>query len=210
MDLSDITKMLDNTPMDKVGDVVEFFMAHRDELDKLMTLVQGAPALIGKVGEALGDAGDNAKQAAVSLVGTVAKGAPASTIGKGGAAATLISGAGTLGNVGGQLAEAAEFLDDMATFMAKIEIPNIETKYTKIAGVNIVSGLDIGKDKPLEDPAKRLASTAVTLGKAKGDLAGLAENLEVLAHILASVGNALDRMGDGLKSTGAQTAKLFD
>lgn len=210
MDLGDITKMLDNTPMDKVGDVVEFFMDHRDELDKLIKIVQSAPALIGKVGDALGEAGDNAKEAAVSLAGTVAKGAPASAIGKGGAAATLISGAGNLGNVGGQLGEAADFLEDMAAFMAKIEIPNIETKYTKIAGVNIVSGIDIGKDKPLEDPAKRLASTAVTLGKAKGDLAGLAENLESLAHILAAVGGALDRMGDGLKSTGAQTARLFD
>ena len=210
MDLGEITKLFDNTPMDKVGDVVEFFMDHRDELDRLIAIVQAAPALIGKVGDALGDAGDHAKHAAVSLVGTVSPSAAAGTVGKGGAAATLIAGAGTLGNVGRQLAEAAEFLEDMAGFMAKIEIPNIEPKYTKVAGVNIVSGIDIGKDKLLEDPAKRLASTAVTLGKAKGDLAGLAENLESLAHILAAVGSALDRMGDGLKNTGSQTAKLFD
>lgn len=217
MDLGDIGKMLDNTPMDKVGDVVDFFLDHRDELDKVIAFVRQAPALIGKVGDALGEAGDHAKDAAVSLVGTPAKasaasikGGPGGTPGKGGAAATLISGAGTLGNVGDQLAEAADFLGDMATFLAKVEIPNIETKFTKVAGVNIVSGIDIGKDHPLEDPAKRLASTAVTLGKAKGDLAGLADNLESLAHILTAVGGALDRLGDGLKDTGSQAAKLFD
>ncbi len=215
MDLGDIGKMLDNTPMDKVGDVVDFFLEHRDELDKVIAFVRQAPELIGKVGDALGEAGDHAKDAAVSLVGTPTKGGPAGlkgagAPGKGGAAATLISGAGTLGNVGDQLAEAADFLGDMATFLAKVEIPNIEAKFTKVAGVNIVSGIDIGKDNPLEDPAKRLASTAVTLGKAKGDLAGLAHNLESLAHILTAVGGALDRLGDGLKDTGSQAAKLFD
>jgi len=98
----------------------------------------------------------------------------------------------------------------MADFMSKIEIPNVEPTYTKVAGVNIVSGLDIGKDKVLADPAARLASTAATLGKAKGDLAGLAENLESLADILASVGGALDKLGDGLKNSGVQATKLFD
>jgi|GEM_PF-6245655 len=210
MDLGDITKMLDNTPMDKVGDVVEFFMEHRDELDQLIAMVQVAPALIGKVGDALGEAGDHAKDAAVSLVGTVPKSAPAGTVGTGGAAATLISGAGTLGNVGGQLADAANLLDDMANFMAKIEIPNVEPRFTSIAGVSIVSGIDIGKETLLADPAMRLASTAATLGKAKGDLADLAKNLDSLAVILASVGGALDKLGDGLKNSGLQASKLFD
>ena len=210
MDLGDIGKMLDNTPMDKVGDVVDFFLEHRDELDKVIAFVRQAPELIGKVGDALGEAGDHAKDAAVSLVGTTTKGGAAGAQGKGGAAATLISGASALGNAGDQLAEAADFLGDMASFLAKVEIPSIEAKFTKVAGVSIVSGIDIGKDNPLEDPAKRLASTAVTLGKAKGDLAGLADNLESLAHILTAVGGALDRLGDGLKDTGSQAATLFD
>lgn len=201
MDLGDISKMLDNTPMDKVGEVVEFFMDHRDELDKLIGLAQAAPALIAKVGDALDDAGDHAKDAALAIAGTA---------GKGGAAATLAAGSGTLGNVGGQLAEAAHLLDDMASFMAKIEVPNVEPTYTTVAGVNIVSGLDIGKDHVLADPAMRLASTADTLGKAKGDLADLAKNLDSLAVILASVGGALDKLGDGLKNSGLQASKLFD
>lgn len=201
MDLGDISKMLDNTPMDKVGEVVEFFMDHRDELEKLIDLVQAAPALIAKVGDALDDAGEHAKDAALAIAGTA---------GKGGAAATLAAGSGTLGNVGGQLAEAAHLLDDMASFMAKIEVPNVEPTYATVAGVNIVSGLDIGKDHVLADPAMRLASTADTLGKAKGDLADLAKNLDSLAVILASVGGALDKLGDGLKNSGLQASKLFD
>jgi len=201
MDLGDISKMLDNTPMDKVGEVVEFFMDHRDELDKLIGLAQAAPALIAKVGDALDDAGEHAKDAALAIAGTA---------GKGGAAATLAASSGTLGNVGGQLAEAAHLLDDMASFMAKIEVPNVEPIYTTVAGVNVVSGLDIGKDHVLADPAMRLASTADTLGKAKGDLADLAKNLDSLAVILASVGGALDKLGDGLKNSGLQASKLFD
>ncbi len=201
MDLGDISKMLDDTPMDKVGEVVEFFMDHRDELEKLIGLAQAAPALIAKVGDALDDAGEHAKDAALAIAGTK---------GKGGAAATLAAGSGTLGGVGGQLAEAAHSLDDMASFMAKIEVPNVEPTYTTVAGINIVSGLDIGKEHVLADPAMRLASTADTLGKAKGDLADLAKNLDSLAVILASVGGALDKLGDGLKNSGLQASKLFD
>jgi len=201
MDLGDISKMLDNTPMDKVGEVVEFFMDHRDELEKLIGLAQAAPALIAKVGDALDDAGEHAKDAALAIAGAK---------GEGGAAATLAAGSGTLGHVGGQLAEAAHLLDDMASFMAKIEVPNVEPTYTTVAGVNIVSGLDIGKEHVLADPAMRLASTADTLGKAKGDLADLAKNLDSLAVVLASVGGALDKLGDGLKNSGLQASKLFD
>ncbi len=201
MDLGDISKILDNTPMDKVGEVVEFFMDHRDELEKLIGLAQAAPALIAKVGDALDDAGEHAKDAALAIAGNA---------GKGGAAATLAAGSGTLGNVGGQLAEAANLLDDMASFMAKIEVPNVEPTYSTVAGVDVVSSLDIGKDHVLADPAMRLASTADTLGKAKGDLADLAKNLDSLAVILASVGGALDKLGDGLKNSGLQASKLFD
>jgi ABC-type transporter Mla subunit MlaD len=201
MDLGDISKMLDNTPMDKVSEVVEFFMDHRDELDKLIGLVQAAPALIAKVGDALDDAGEHAKDAALAIAGKTRKG---------GAAATLAAGSGTLANVGSQLAEAASLLDDMASFMAKVEIPHVEPTFTKVAGVDIVSGLDIGKDMMLADPAMRLASAADTLGKAKGDLDNLAKNLESLADTLASVGGALDKLGDGLKNSGLQASKLFD
>ena len=60
MDLGDIGKMLDNTPMDKVGDVVEFVLEHRDELDKIIGVVKAAPAMITKIADSLGDsrAGD--------------------------------------------------------------------------------------------------------------------------------------------------------
>lgn len=201
MDLNDIGKIFDNTPMDKVGDVVEFFLDHRDELDRLIALVQSAPAMLTKVADGLGNAGDEAKKAAVSLTGTR---------GKGGAAGTLTSGSATLTNVGGQLGEAADFLGDVASFMAKVEIPMVEPSYSKVAGVKIVSGIDVGKDKVLADPAKRLTDTASTLTKAKGDLGGLADNLAELAGILTMVGDAIDKLGDGLKDSSAQAAKLFD
>ena len=201
MDLGDIGKVFDNTPMDKVGDVVEFVLEHRDELDKIIGVVKAAPAMIAKIDDSLGDAGEHAKDAAVSLVGQA---------GKGGAAGALTSGAGTLTSVGGQLAEAADFIGDVAGFLAKVDIPNLDIQYTKVAGVNIVSGIDIGKDRLLEEPAERLASTAKTLSNAKGDLDGLADNLEDLARILTAVGAAIDKLGDGLKSSGAQAAKLFD
>ncbi len=200
MDLGDLSKMFDKAGMDKVGDVVEFVVDHRDELDKLIAIVKEAPALLGAFADALGDAGDHAKDAAVSLAGKA---------GKGGAAGTLVNGAGALVKVGDQLAEAAEFIDDVAGFMATIDIPNVDVHYAKVAGVNIVSGVDIGKDKLLEDPSQRLASTATTLTKAKGDLAGLAENLEQLAAILTAVGGAIDKLGDGLKTSGTQASKMF-
>ncbi len=200
MDLGDIGKIFDSTPAEGIKDVVEFFMDHRDELEKLLRIVQAAPAMLGKIADGLGDAGDNAKNAAVSLAGTA---------GKGGAASTLTNGSATLTNVSGQLGEAAEFIGDVAEFLSKVEIPNVAPKFTKVAGVNIVSGIDIGKDKLLSDPAQRLADTSKTLANAKGDLAGLADNLEDLARILTSVGGALDKLGDGLKNSGAQAAKLF-
>jgi ABC-type transporter Mla subunit MlaD len=201
MDIGDIGKIFDNTPAEGLKDVVAFFMDHRDELDKIIGIVQSAPAMLTKMADGLGDAGDNAKTAAVSLAGNA---------GKGGAAGNLTTGAGTLNRVGGQLGEAAEFLGDVAQFMAGVDIPNVTPKFANVAGVKIVSGIDIGKDKLLADPAKRLADTSKTLTNAKGDLAGLADNLEDLARILTMVGGALDKLGDGLKASGAQAAKLFD
>lgn len=200
MDLGDIGKIFDSTPAQGIKDVVEFFMDHRDELEKLLKIVQAAPAMLGKIADGLGEAGDNAKTAAVSLAGTA---------GKGGAANTLTNGSSTLTNVSGQLGEASEFLGDVAAFLSKVEIPNVAPKFTKVAGVNIVSGIDIGKDKVLADPAQRLADTSKTLANAKSDLAGLADNLGDLARILTSVGGALDKLGDGLKNSGSQAAKLF-
>jgi len=201
MDIGDIGKFLDNTPAEHIKDVVEFFLEHRDELDKILSIVQGAPAMLAKVGDGLGDAGDNAKHAAISLAGTK---------GKGGAAGNLTTGAGTLNRVSGQLGEAADFLGDVGVFMAGIEIPNVTATYATVAGVKIVSGLDVGKQKMLADPAKHITETSKTLTAAKGDLAGLADNLEDLARILTGVGNALDKLGDGLKTSGAQAARLFD
>lgn len=200
MDLGDIGKFFDNTPAEGIKDVVEFFMQHRDELGKLIGVLQTAPAMLAKVADGLGDAGEHAKSAAVSLAGTG---------GKGGAAGNLTTGATTLTRVGGQLGEAADFLGDVSKFMASIDIPNVKPKYAKVAGVNIVAGLDVGNDKLLADPAKRLADTSKTLVNAKSDLAGLAKNLEDLAKILTMVGGALDKLGDGLKSSGQQAAKLF-
>lgn len=200
MDLGDIGKLFDNTPAEGIKDVVEFFMDHKDELGKLIGILQAAPAMLGKIADGLGDAGENAKSAAVSLAGSG---------GKGGAAGNLNTGATTLNRVGGQLGEAAEFLGEVSVFMSKVDIPNVKPKFAKVAGMNIVSGIDIGSDKLLSDPAKRLADTSKTLTNAKGDLAGLAENLEDLAKILTMVGGALDKLGDGLKSSSDQAAKLF-
>ncbi len=193
MDLSEITRMLDDTPMDKVGEVVDFFMDHRAELDKLIAAVQAAPALIGKLADALDDAGEHAKDAAQSIAGPVpvARAAPLRR---------SCRAQERSGNVGDQLAEAADFLDDMAAFMASIEVPDIEPTYAEVAGVNIVSGLDVGKEAC--SPTLRCGCTPprTTLGKAKGDLAGLAENLESLADILASVGARSINSGTGSRT----------
>src|SRR5690606_38169660 len=137
-----------------IKEVVEFFMDHKDELGKLIGILQAAPAMLGKIADGLGDAGENAKSAAVSLAGSG---------GKGGAAGSLNTGATTLNRVGGQLGEAAEFLGEVSVFMSKVDIPNVKPKFAKVAGMNIVSGIDIGSDKLLSDPAKRLADSSKTL-----------------------------------------------
>ena len=74
MDLGDIGDLLGKNPtVDKIGDVVEFFMEHRDDLDKVIAFVQSAPAMLDKLAGGLSDAGAQARQASISLVGSTGK-----------------------------------------------------------------------------------------------------------------------------------------
>ena len=94
----------------------------------------------------LAEAGAQAANAAHALVGDN---------GEGGAKRALVGGADVMGAAKDQLAKAAGLLSGLAVELNDIGVPSIEPKYTKVAGVNVISGVDIGSHKLLEGRPRR-------------------------------------------------------
>ncbi|MGI8797719.1 MAG: hypothetical protein ACR2GE_00230 [Pseudonocardia sp.] len=94
----------------------------------------------------LAEAGAQAANAAHALVGDN---------GEGGAKRALVGGADVMGAAKDQLAKAAGLLSGLAVELNDIGVPSIEPKYTKVADINVISGVDIGSHKLLEGRPRR-------------------------------------------------------
>lgn len=181
-----------------------------DDAKKLLRLAKGLPddalGLLGqlpdvlkKLGEGLSQAGEQAGKAAGALVGEG---------GKGGAKQALANGATTLGTTKDQLTKAAELLAGVAKDFTGIGIPTVEPTFTKVAGFNVVSGVDIGSSTPLAGPAKRLTESAQTVTGVAGELDSLSGSLRELSDILGTVGEALSGLGTRLNDSGGTVRSL--
>lgn len=193
MDLSDLFGGLD------ADDAKKLLRLAKGLPDDALGLLGQLPGVLKKLGEGLAQAGEQAGKAAGALVGDD---------GNGGAKQALANGATTLGTAKDQLNRAAELLSGVAKDFTGIGIPTVEPTYTKVAGFNVVSGVDVGSTKPLEGPAKRLSEGAETVSGVAGDLDSLSGSLRELSDILGTVGEALSGLGTRLADSGGTVKSL--
>lgn len=161
MGLEDI---FDNKIVDGMGDVVEFVLNNRDELDKLLELARNAPEALEKLAAGLADAGDRAKDAAVQLVGTT---------GSGGAAKALTSGSGSLTNIGDRIGDASGLIKSVGAAMDRVPLMDAPAK-----GLTDTAGSLAKAQKDLANLGKDLAQLAAILVKVGDALDGLGDRLK--------------------------------
>ncbi|MGH3715952.1 MAG: hypothetical protein ACRDT4_21195 [Micromonosporaceae bacterium] len=183
-----------------------------DDAKKLLALAKGLPdnalgllgqlpGVLSKLGDGLAQAGEQAGKAAGALVGQD---------GKGGAKQALANGAATMTSAKEQLTKAAEMMAATAADFTAIGIPTVAPTFTKVAGLSVVSGVEVGSSKPLAGPAKRLSDGVATVTNVAGDLESLSGSLRELSDILGTVGEALSGLGTRLADSGGTVRSLVD
>jgi len=199
LDLDDAKKaigfVLDN--QDDFGRLVQLL---KDLPDGVVGLLGQLPKLLDTVGEGLAEAGKQAANAAHALVGDS---------GDGGARRALTGGADVMGSAKEQLAKAAGLLSGLAGELNDIGVPSVEPKYTKVAGINLISGLDIGTHKLLEGPARTMTESADTVNGVADNLGLLTGSMRELSDILGAVGEALSGLGQKLSESGGSVRTLL-
>ncbi|MBV9313308.1 MAG: hypothetical protein JO100_06065 [Pseudonocardia sp.] len=198
--------------MDEVGRAVNFVIANQDDFGRLVeqfknlpdgaaALLHQLPDLLHTVGTGLAEAGEQAAHAARALIGED---------GGGGARSALSGGADIMVSTKEQLGSAAAMLSGVAAQLESIDIPSIAPKFTSIAGMNVISGLDFGSNKLLEGPARSLSEGAATVTGVAGNLDRLSSSLREISDILGSVGQALNGLGDKLASSGNSVTGMLN
>ncbi|MGH3736752.1 MAG: hypothetical protein ACRDT6_14250 [Micromonosporaceae bacterium] len=193
MDLGDLFGGLD------ADDAKKLLRLAKGLPDEALGLLGELPGVLKKLGDGLAQAGEQAGKAAGALVGDD---------GKGGAKQALANGATTLTAAKDQLTKAAELLSGVASDFTAIAVPTVEPTFTKVAGLSVVSGVDVGSSKPLEGPAKRLSEGAKTVTGVAGDMDSLSGSLRELSDILGTVGEALQGLGTRLDESGGSVRSL--
>lgn len=207
----DVGKLLGGLDLDDAKQAIDFVRDNRDDFDRLVQLLRDLPddalslltqlpKLVRTIGDGLAEAGEQAGRAAQALVGDD---------GKGGARKALAGGAQTMSSAKEQLDRAAGLLGGVAKELNDIGIPKVEPTFTKVAGFNVVTGVDIGSSKPLEGPARKLSDGAATVSGVAGDLDSLSGTLRELSDILGTVGEALSGLGQRLAGSGGSVQGLL-
>jgi len=189
----DLGRLFSNLDMDAVAGAASFVMENRDDFAKVLDLVKDLPdgvagflrqlpEFLEALGGGLAQAGEQAAKAANALVGDD---------GGGGARRALSGGAA------------------VSTQLGDIDIPDMVPTYTKIAGFDVISGIDVTRNRLLGGPAQSLNEGAQTVTAVAGNLDTLSASLRELSDILGSVGEALDGLGERLASSGQTVRTLM-
>ena len=207
----DLGRLFSNLDMDAVAGAASFVMENRDDFAKVLDLVKDLPdgvagflrqlpEFLEALGGGLAQAGEQAAKAANALVGDD---------GGGGARRALSGGADVMTSTRDQLGKAAGMLAAVSTQLGDIDIPDMVPTYTKIAGFDVISGIDVTRNRLLGGPAQSLNEGAQTVTAVAGNLDTLSASLRELSDILGSVGEALDGLGERLASSGQTVRTLM-
>lgn len=207
----DLGRLLGNLDLDDVAKAAAFVVENRDEFAQVLDLVRELPdgvtaflrrlpEFLEQLGGGLAQAGVQAGRAANALVGDD---------GGGGARRALSGGADVMSSTRDQLGQAAGMLSGVARQLDAVAIPDVVPTYTKIAGFDVISGLDVTSNRLLGAPAQTLTEGATTITAVAGNLDALSASLRELSDILGTVGEALDGLGERLTTSGESVRSLL-
>ncbi len=170
-----------------------------DNKDKIMTIINDLPEMLQKAGDGIEAAGKSALSTSVMLVGGGDK--PGAGDISELAAKALESARKELADVGDLLERLGDEIDD-------VNIPSFKPDYSEVMGIKVMTGVDLGENKMIDDAANKLKGGAKRLGTVGDDLETLAGHLRDLGGTLNDAGQGLDSVGNKLMGSGESLRAL--
>jgi methyl-accepting chemotaxis protein len=182
-----------------LGDVVQFVLNHREQL---VAFVQRVPSVLGSAGEAIQGAGEAATRAAHFLA--------ASEDDETLTAPKLAALASTaLETCREELAHVSGVVATVAEAVASVHIPDLDLKYSEVAGFRVVSGVHIGSQPLAGGVAEHLAAGVSRLDSITAALETIANRIRNLGDVMANLGENLHAVGQNLSNSGSTLQGLL-
>ena len=93
-------------------------------------------------------------------------------------------------------------MDRVGSEIDNIWIPSRKPNYMEVLGQKVVSGLDIGENKLMDEVATKLSAGSNNLGNLGDELQDIARSLRELSGVLRDAGGDLVNVGEKLVKSG--------
>ncbi|MEM7129567.1 MAG: hypothetical protein AAF702_24755 [Chloroflexota bacterium] len=173
-------------------DVVQYVMAHRG---MIASLLDKLPGLLAKAGDTIEAAGDSAVRASVFLTGQDGE--------EGLSVRDLTElAAKALDRCQGELADVAQFIDNLGDQIDEVTIPTIEPTYTEVMGFDVISGIEWGESTLVENASQQLQKGSRRLAEMGKEFQEVAEHMRALGGTVTKAGGDLNHVGNQLSQSG--------
>lgn len=180
----------DDFDPEKMMEVVNLVWNNRE---KIMDLIERLPQILKDTGDGIESAGDGALNASALLLGTNEK--P-------GAQKIAELAADALDRCQVEIDRAAEIMSKFGEEIDDIRIPSLKPEFREVMGFNVITGLDMGENKLVDNAADRMKGGADRLEDIGQDLKNVAAHLRDLGGTLTDTGQGLNNVGEKLKESG--------
>lgn len=186
----------DDFDPEKMMEVVNLVWNNRE---KIMDLIERLPQILQDTGDGIESAGVGALNASSLLLGTKEK--P-------GAQKIAEMAADALDRCQVEIEKAAEIMSHFGEEIDDIRIPSLKPEYKEVMGFNVITGLDMGENKLVDNAADRLKGGSDRLEDIGKDLKAVAGHLRELGGTLTDTGEGLNNVGEKLKESGGTLRSL--
>ena len=175
----------------KVMEVVNLVWDNRE---RIMDLIERWPELLRETGDSIESAGLSAMNASAILTGANEDSVSASYMSE--VAANALERCHT------EIQGVARVIDTLGTELDELRVPTLEPIYTKVLGMNVVSGVEMGKLQLLDNAADRLKGGSDRLEEIGKELERVAVQLRKLGGAINEAGHDLNNVGSKLQQSG--------
>lgn len=194
----DLFKRFDNIDFGRVMSAVDFIWDNRD---KIVDVIERLPQLLNETGQNIETAGASAVKASLFLSGE-----PNSD--KKGANEIAELAASALERCHKELGTVANMLNKVGNEIDDVNIPSFKPKYTEVMNMRVISGLEMGELKLVDQAAEQLRDGSERVHEIAADLQNVANYLRELGGILTDTGGNIHTVGQQLQQSG-QTLRSF-
>ena len=196
--LGKIFDQFDDFDIEKLKEVVNLVWNNKE---KILDLIERLPTMLKETGDGIESAGESALTASSLLLGD--KKNP-------GAQQIAELAADALERCQAEIGKAAGIMEKFGGEIDDIRIPSFSPQYKEVMGFNVITGLDMGENKLIDNAADRLKDGSGRLEEISKDLKSVASHLRQLGGTLTDTGDGLSKVGAKLMESGGTLRSLTD